>query len=104
MDLPATLRMYHNAYAAQATQHASYEIACEWVAGILPDLPMMSRTVLLAHAQRSAQWANAGYLPAEAFPLIASGMTPELASAMDPEPGQHTERLADQIRLLENDE
>jgi hypothetical protein len=67
---------YAEEYMAAATHLATYRRAREWMeAGV--------------SAETAAAWANLGYLPAEAAPLIAAGVTPQMAGEMD--------RLADDI-------
>ncbi|MFG2046113.1 hypothetical protein ACGFIW_01615 [Micromonospora sp. NPDC048935] len=70
MDKLARLRHYTAVYYAHATQHRTSRAAREWMEAEVP-------------AAEAARWANAGYLPAEAEPLIADGVTPETATEMD---------------------
>lgn len=61
---------YSSEYVTTATQHATYRAAREW----------MSTGV---DAATAAAWASLGYLPGEAAPLIAAGVTPEMAAEME---------------------
>lgn len=70
MDKLTRLRHYTTAYYAAATQHCTSRAAREWMEMGVP-------------ASHAAQWANAGYLPAEAAKLIEQGVTPETAREMD---------------------
>lgn len=61
---------YAGEYMATATQLGTYRLAREWMnAGI--------------DVATAAAWASLGYLPAEAAPLIAAGVTPQMAAEMD---------------------
>lgn len=82
------LSLYFDAY--QPTQLRTLRLAREWMeAGI--------------EAKQATEWADAGFLPEEAVPLIASGMTVELAIAADPKTEQERmEYLADRMRMLGN--
>ena len=54
------------AFRAKATKLNGTQFAYQWwKSGINPE--------------KAAEWANAGYQPDKALPLIAYGMTPELA-------------------------
>lgn len=91
MDKLTALRHYTRAYLAHATQHATYRAAREWMEAGIP-------------AEESARWATAGFLPGEGLPLIASGMTLEMATAADPTTdAERMERLADRMRMMEAD-
>jgi hypothetical protein len=55
--------IYADEYMALAEQLATYRLAREWMtAGV--------------SARDAAAWASLGYLPSEAAPLIAQGITP----------------------------
>lgn len=74
---------YLGTFQERATQLNAIELAHEWY---LADVP----------ADEAGRWATAGYLPGEGLPLRASGMTPELAAAGDPDtPEEAIARLAD---------
>jgi len=103
MDKLLALRHYYRAYRAHATQLASSRLAREWMEG-MPGWQDATQEQLETHARMAARWASAGFLPDEALPLIASGMTVEMATAMDPEPGQELEYLARRIDLMRRDE
>lgn len=61
---------YVTAYRATARQLAALPIIGRWrAAGVDP--------------QTAAGWANKGYLPDEAAPLIADGVTPDLVEAVE---------------------
>lgn len=61
---------YAAEYMAGATRLATYRLAREWMnAGV--------------DAHDAAAWASLGYLPAEAAPLIADGVTPATAGEVD---------------------
>lgn len=77
MDKLTELRHYTAGYYRLATQHCTSRIAREWMEAGVP-------------VEQAAAWANLGYLPAEATPLMASGMTPETVTEME----QHAERPA----------
>lgn len=87
MDKLARLRHYWQAY--QPTQLRTYRLAREWMEADVP-------------AELATEWANAGFLPAEGVPLIASGMTVEMATALDPQTDQEwMEYLANRIQMLD---
>lgn len=68
---------YARAYMAAATQFGTYRLAREWMdAGV--------------SAADAAGWANLGYLPEEAAPLIADGITPATVREME----RHAEQAA----------
>jgi hypothetical protein len=100
MDKLTALRHYSAAYFANATQARTYRLAREWMETI--DFRTMTRGQLEQHATQAGQWASIGMLPAEATPLIAWGMTPEMVVAADPATDQERmERLADRMRMLD---
>jgi hypothetical protein len=103
MDKLTALRYYSRAYRATATQLATGVLAREWMEG-MPGWRDATREQLEQHAEMAATWASRGFLPEEGLPMIASGMTLEQATAMDPEPGQEMQYLADQIDLIRHDE
>jgi hypothetical protein len=70
MDKLRKLAIYAETYMAAATQLATYRIARQWMEAGIP-------------AQDAAAWANLGYLPAEAAKLIAQGIGPQMADAVD---------------------
>ena len=70
MNKLTRLREFVAVYFEESTQHATYRAAREWME--------MGVT-----ASDAARWANAGYLPGEAAPLIAQGVTPDTAEEMD---------------------
>ena len=70
MDKLTALRHYAAEYYQHATQHQTSRAAREWMESGVP-------------ADVAGRWASAGYLPAEAAPLIAQGVTPETALEMD---------------------
>lgn len=70
MDKLTRLRHYTADYYARAAQHRTSRAAREWMEAGVP-------------ADEAACWANAGYLSAEAAPLIADGVTPETATEMN---------------------
>lgn len=61
---------YAAEYMRTATQLATYRIARQWWEASVP-------------VADAAAWASLGYQPAEAAPLIADGITPEMAAATD---------------------
>ncbi len=70
MDKLRALTEYSQAYRARTTQLATSRIARQWMqAGI--------------DAVQAAAWARAGYMPDEALPRIAAGLTPGQASDQD---------------------
>lgn len=70
MDKLRALTEYIAAYRARTTQLDGYRIARQWMeAGV--------------DAVTAASWARAGYLPDEALPRIAAGLTPGQASDQD---------------------
>lgn len=70
MDKLVALREYIEAYRSRTTQLDGYRVAREWMeAGV--------------DAVAAASWARAGYLPAEAAPRIAAGLTARQASDQD---------------------
>lgn len=76
-------RTYADTYRAIAAQLNTRAIIGDWYRAGIP-------------AEIAAAWANAGYLPATALPLIAAGMTPEDAVAGDPPTAlEGVARLAD---------
>jgi hypothetical protein len=101
MDKLAALRIYGAVYMANATQFATYRIAREWMESA--DFQAATREELEHHAAMAATWASIGMLPAEALPLIDSGMTPEMVVATDPQTdAERMEYLADRMRMLGN--
>lgn len=70
MDKLRQLSAYAAEYMANARQMATYRLAREWMAAGVD-------------AEAAAVWASAGYLPAEAAPLIAAGVTAQMAAEMD---------------------
>lgn len=69
----ATLRefgAYAAEYMAATTRLATYQLAREWMETGVP-------------ADVAAVWAGFGYLPAEAAPLAAAGVTPQMAGELD---------------------
>ncbi|GGM27325.1 hypothetical protein GCM10011608_10110 [Micromonospora sonchi] len=83
------LRHYTRTYYAAATQLRTSRAAREWMESGQP-------------AEVAAQWANIGCLPAEALPLIASGMTPEMVLATDPTTdAERMQRLTDRMQMLD---
>lgn len=76
-------REFYETYSGLATQLNTRALAGGWIKmGVSP--------------QEAARWANAGYRPDEAAPLIAAKMTPEMASAGDPDSVEEgIARLAD---------
>jgi len=92
MDKLAALRHYTAVYYAHATQMATSRLAREWMEAGVP-------------AEQAAEWASIGCLPAEALPLIESGMTPDMVVAADPTTdAERIERLADRMDLLDGTE
>lgn len=90
MDKITALRIYTAAYRAHATQLATSRHAREWMEST--DFRTATQVELEEHAEESARWASAGYLPEEGIPLRASGMTPERAASADPQ--TDAERIA----------
>jgi hypothetical protein len=83
------LTAFWRAYKTEARQLAFVAIAREWhAAGITP------------HA--AADWANRGFLPHEALPLIADGITPELVGAVEVAIGEDDELAGLTLNLLHN--
>lgn len=70
MDRLRALGIYSTEYMAGATQLATYRLAREWMEAGVP-------------AADAAAWASLGYQPVEAAPLIASGVTPQMAGELD---------------------
>ena len=66
---------YIKAFHAGATQLNHREFGLEWADSGQP-------------VEVAIAWASAGYLPGEALPLIAQGMTPETTEARDAELAQ----------------
>ncbi|GLY08211.1 hypothetical protein [Actinoplanes sp. NBRC 101535] len=66
-------------YRAKASQLTDYRIAGDW-ARLAEHLQNSGITLTAADA---ARWADAGYLPAEAAPLISDGVTPEQAGELE---------------------
>lgn len=82
------LRDYTRTYYAAAGQLRTSRIAREWMEAGIP-------------ADQAAAWASIGCLPAEALPLIESGMTPDMVTATDPTTdAERIERLADRMQML----
>ena len=65
-----TLADYVATYRATARQLATLPIIGQWRQAGVP-------------ADEAAQWANRGYLPAEAEPMIADGVSPDLVQAVE---------------------
>lgn len=102
MDKLTALRHYTRAYLAHATQLATSRYAREWMEGM--DFRAATQVELERHAEEAARWASAGFLAEEGLPLIASGMTVEMATATDPTTdAERMERLADRMRMMEAD-
>jgi hypothetical protein len=102
MDKLAALRIYATVYLANAAHLATSRVAREW----MESMDFRSATVeeLEGHAAMAAAWASIGMLPDEALPLIASGMTPDMVTATDPQTdAERMEYLADRIGMLGND-
>jgi hypothetical protein len=66
-------------FRASASQLNSYSIAGDWMR-LAVQLDAAGSTLTAADA---ALWADAGYLPGEAAPLIADGVTPQQAAELD---------------------
>lgn len=64
------LAAYHAEYVAAGVSKGMEGWAATWFKMGVP-------------AAAAAEWARSGYLPAEAQPLIAQGITPELAAVGD---------------------
>ncbi|MDG4795094.1 hypothetical protein [Micromonospora sp. WMMD1082] len=77
MDKLTALRRYWTAYSAAATAHCTSRVAREWMEQGVP-------------ADTAAAWASLNYLPAEAAPLIAAGITPATVEEME----RHAEQTA----------
>lgn len=60
MNRLRALSLYASAYVTQATQLATYANARAWMEADVP-------------VDQAVRWADAGYLPSEALPLIAAG-------------------------------
>jgi hypothetical protein len=100
MDRLRALSIYAAMYLAAASQLATYRIAREWMES-MPDFRRATSDDLEQHARQAAAWASIGMLPAEALPLIASGMTPEMVTATDPTTdAERMEYLADRMQML----
>lgn len=61
---------YVHTYRARARQLTALPIIGQWRA-------------LAVGAELAAAWANRGYLPDEAAPLIADGVTPDLVASVE---------------------
>lgn len=72
---------YLGIYQAHATQLKGVEFAHEWY---LMEVP----------AEEAAKWATGGNTPQGAVPLIAAGVSPELAADADSASGSVEERIA----------
>jgi hypothetical protein len=70
MDKLRRLRAYIEIYYATATQHQTARAAREWMEADVPP-------------EAAGAWASLGYLPGEAAPLIAAGVTPAMAAEME---------------------
>ncbi|MEU8185993.1 hypothetical protein [Micromonospora carbonacea] len=100
MDKLTALRIYATVYLASASQLATSRIAREWMEGM--DFRTATRDELEQHAKQAAAWANIGMLPAEALPLVASSITPEMITAADPTTdAERMERLATRMEMLD---
>ncbi len=88
MDKLTALRYYLHTYRAEATQLGTGRIAREWMETM--NFRTATREQLEQHAREAAEWANLGYLPGEAAPLIADGITPAMVAEME----QHAEQAA----------
>jgi hypothetical protein len=73
---------YWDAYRAATTQFRTPEIAGQWW--------KLSLRYPQVTATAAASWARLGYLPHEAAPLIADGITPAMAREME----HHAEQAA----------
>lgn len=88
MDKLTSLRHYSAKYYQHATQLQTSRAARAWMEAGVP-------------ADEAGRWASVGFLPEEALPLIASGMTPEQATAADPTTdAERIKYLADRIDML----
>jgi hypothetical protein len=69
MDREA-IAAWSKTFLARATQLCTPQLGAEWIrAGV--------------SAEDAAAWANAGFLPSEAAPLIADGITPQMHAEME---------------------
>lgn len=92
MDKLAKLTAYIAEFRAIATQLSDYKIARHYMEAGIP-------------AAEAAKWANLGFTPEEALPLIDSGLTPELAAAADPKTDEEfAERIEAEIEFLNRSE
>lgn len=73
----AVVGRYVREFAAQARQLNSYRIGGQWWKLRVP-------------AEVAAEWANLGYLPEEAAPLIADGITPAMVRDVESPAGEVT--------------
>ena len=89
MDKLRKLSIYKAAYQALATQLNDGKSALQWME-------------MEIEAAEAAKWANAGFTPGEAAPLITSGVTLEMATAMDGEGSQDEQAAAWIDRFREN--
>lgn len=88
-DKLRALRLYQDEFRAAAHQLHNYKIGRLWFeAGV--------------SATDAATWANAGFTPAEALPLIETGITVEMATAGDGE-GTSEQRAMDWIDRFRED-
>lgn len=96
MDRMTQRAEFFRIFREQATQLRSYPIALDWyridvghAAGVTPE--------------EAAAWANAGYLPQEARPLIVEGFSAEMATMIadidrdDLSPEEHAMRVLDRL-------
>lgn len=73
MDMDEKARLFTewwNTYRAQTTRFCRLDIAADWVRLRVP-------------AATAAAWARQGYLPGEAVPLIAAGVTPQMVADLE---------------------
>ncbi len=70
MDKLRALSIYAETYMPKAGQFATYRLAREWMEAGVP-------------ADEAAAWTSLGYLPGEAAPLIAQGITSQMAGAVE---------------------
>ncbi|MFF3857098.1 hypothetical protein [Micromonospora sp. NPDC002575] len=81
MDKLSALRIYSAVYLAQAAQLATLLVARQW----METMPFRTATQedLEQHARMAAAWASRGYMPKEAAPLIADGITAATVGEME---------------------
>lgn len=83
MDKLAARTHFATAFRRAATQLNTYKHAAGWLAVLDVNLATATTGELEQHAEVAAQWANAGFEPHEAAPLIAAGTTVEEAVLLD---------------------